>query len=678
METEVNSLIEVLMEAAQTYYQGTEEIMTDEEYDDKVEYLRNLAGINSDLLEDERVQSLLEYDVAAGSTPEGETVQHDIPMKSLKKANSMDDVAAYHDTSVENGALGHKIQAKLDGLALEIKCANYKPVRAATRGDGIYGDDISYLIGHKQIKILGLPDRLVEMENCEVRGELMMTNSQFKRANEARFAAGEEPFKNSRNGIVGVVRNGKLGLAYNVELTYVVYSLIVDGEYIDLSSSKMAHESFITIDEITKREWLAAGETSSLSVNTEFAKLAILINRFGELRDKFDIPTDGAVIKPLNESEMNAKMGETGHHPKAFIAFKYPSEKRATRIIRFEDSIGKTGKLTPTIVVEPVEVSGTVIQRVSGHNYGYLYERNMRIGSTVLVTRANDVIPFISTVVDPGPNDLPEVPTVCQSCGTDLVEESISTIKCPNLSCKSRQYFLMRDATSKKGFNIDGLNNITLKALLDTGKIKDVSSLFSLESDDLKGLKVGVTDKGNVKKLGAKRADKMIKQIGVAKTSTPAFKMLVCLGFEGVAASSAKVLLERFGSIEGVINASEAELLDTPGFSTTRAEQILSFQDTAREIYDHMVSIGVVMDVGLGAKVEIDKYFTISGSVPSDFANRGEFVEYMETKGYGFQSSPNKKTNIVFGDENDTSSKIVKAKKLGIAIVSPEEYKTFL
>lgn len=686
MEKGINELIELLLKASQLYYQGSSTILTDEEYDDKLEYLRNLSNEDSSLLKDERVKDLLEGSVAGGSAPASteELITHNTPMLSLAKANSMNDVKSWYDKVVENGANGFGIQAKLDGFAIEARYKNKKGYEISTRGDGSVGENMSYLFNNPEVTIKGLPSSLKNIEECELRGELFARHTQFETFNSARKKATGEEFKNSRNGVVGVVKKAKGGLGYKAELTFVVYSLLVNGEYHDLTELYLNREEVITINELTKSEWIDSGEQGALTVKNDFGQLMNLINRFGAQRPTFDIPTDGAVIKPLNESQMYNKMGTTAHHPIAFIAFKYPSEKAPTTILDIELSVGKTGRVTPVAIVEPTDLNGTTISRITCHNFNWMYSKGIKIGSKVMITRANDVIPAITTVIDPGENDFIEIPTQCPECGSLLENDGEynppKTLKCVNISCPSRLFFSMRTATGKQGFDIDGLNNVGLLALCESSKIKDVASLFTLEAKDLEDLVIGETTSGNPRKFGKVRAKKIIKLIEKAKTETPAYKVMNTLGLDGLGPNTFKMLLAHFKTIENVLNATRQDLENVNGFGEVRIDNLLNDRKIAIQIYNELVEYGVKVDNGLVTdEIKLNgKSFAISGKVPSDFSNRQQFVDYMESQGWSFDSSPKKTTDILFGDENDTSSKITKAKKLGITIISPDEYKNEL
>lgn len=677
---EIEALIAELKKNADLYYQGEGSLLSDDEYDEKVAYLQTLTE-GTEYENKKEVKDILEGAVAAGTTPtkEDSLVTHKVPMLSLDKANSLTDVETWFNRVQKFGGKMFRVQAKLDGFAIEARYENKRLVEISTRGDGSVGEDLSYLINHKEIKIVGLPLFLNTIENCSLRGELFARHSQFDEINDNRFKAVGSKFENSRNGVVGVIKKGKNALGYKAEVTFCTYSYLLNDEYKDLDDLRVAHEDVVTINELSAYELQNTGENSSL-IAKDFTQLSDIITKFGEKRPEFDIPTDGAVIKPLEEAALNAIMGNTGHHPKAFIAFKYPSEKKPTKVIDIVFSVGKTGRVTPTAIVEPTLIAGTTVSRASCHNFDWLYKKGVRIGSTVMITKANDVIPAISSVLVVGDGDKPSLLKVCLECGEPLLIKDLKDVKCVNPTCPGVFFYKMRSATSKQGLDIDGLNNIGLQSLCESNLIKDVADLFTLTSSDLQDLPMGETTKGSVRTFGKKRAEKVVELIQHAKVSTPAYKLLNSIGFNGVGPSTAKLLLANFGSIEAIIKANFADLVAIPGVGEQRAKDLIEEQPTVKAIFDKMNKLGVIFDNGLAAQnsTEVKGHFSISGKVPEGFANRGAFTDYMATVGWVFDSSPKATTSILFGDENDTSSKVKKAKKLGIQIVNPDDYKTIL
>lgn len=670
---EIEKLIEDLVNAAQVYYQGTAPLMSDSDYDSKITYLRKLVINDSLYKSDPRVQKLLEGDVAGGSEPEGELVTHTSPMLSLGKSNSFEDIKNYVSSVVEKGNTGFTLQAKLDGYAISAIYKDGLLTQISTRGDGSIGQNMSYLIDNSEVTIKGLPKVLDTNDSLELRGELFLRNSQFNQANIARQNSIGGTFKNSRNAVVGITKKAEQGLGYHVELTFSVYTLLIDNVYTNLDYLHQTESNLILVDSLTVDEWTKNGGEGELSVNTDLSKIFDKINKFGELRPKFDIPTDGVVLKPYDEAYFYETMGHTVHHPLAFTAFKYPAITKDTKVLAIVTSVGKTGRLTPKAIIEPVNILGTTIQRVTCNNFNWLYEKNIRVGSVVSVGRSNDVIPKIMNVIIPGDTDLPKVPTECPECGTKLVssddETPAKTLKCPNANCPSRLFYLLKSVVGKQALDIDGLNNVYLKALIESGNVYNIESLFALDETKISKIVIGKTQKGNPKKLGKIRAKKIIEAIEDTRTHTPAYKMLNSLGFLNLGPATSKKLLSICGSIKAVLDLTPSQLENIDGFGDVKSEQFINQRESAKQLYKNLVARGVTMNKPEKVK-SLGKSFSITGIVPDGFSNRAEFVKHMESLGWKFDSTPNKDTDFMFGDKTSTSSKMKKALSLNIPIVT--------
>ena len=688
----IEGLINELLHAAQVYYQETNPIMSDSDYDAKIKYLRTLVSEKTEYKNDDRVNKLLEGDVAGGSEPDGNLISHTSPMLSLGKSNSIEDIKSYVDRLSNMGATGFTLQAKLDGYAISAVYHDGKLVQMSTRGDGNVGQDMSYLINNKEVTIVGLPKELNNPSDYELRGELFLRNSQFDKVNKARETSIGGTFKNSRNAVVGITKKAEQGLGYHAELTFSVYTLMVNNVYTNLDNLRKNEPELVVVDKLTEDDWIKQGGKGKLVVSTNIKDIFDKIDEFGSYRPSFDIPTDGVVLKPFDEAYFYETMGHTQHHPLAFTAYKYPAITKNTKIKSFILTIGKTGRLTPKAVIAPINILGTTIQNVTCNNFNWLYKNNIRINSVVAVGRANDVTPKIINLIIPGDEDLLKVPTKCPECGANLVYEDINEntdekcqhkisgvkfdrtnlppklIKCPNPKCPSRLFYFMRSVVGKQALDIDGLSNVFLSSLIDEGYITNVDSLFALNANEISKVKVGITDKGNPRKLGIVRARNLIKNINIARSSTPAYKMLNSLGFLNLGPSTSKILLDKFGSIINVLNADEQELTDVKGFSKIRIENFTSHQIDAKILYNKLLARGVVMNKP-SVKKRSGQSFSISGIVPDGFKNRNEFVNHMESLGWKYDTTPNKNTSIMFGDKYSTSSKIKKAKQFGIKII---------
>lgn len=684
MDKQTEELIVELQKAAQEYYHKESRTMTDEDYDNKIEYLRHLASEDDQLLEDKRVFDLLEGSVSGGTLPEvseSELVTHEIQMGSLAKAQNKNELKTYFDKTTAVGATGYKLQAKLDGVAIEVVYKNGYPVEMSTRGDGFVGQNVSYLINHEELAIVGIPSKLENLSNCSLRGELFVRYSQLESIEKNRKQAGiEKPFSLPRMAISGMITKAKDGLGYEAEATFCVYGAYNDnGDVMELDQDIAKEKDLVSVNSLTRKEYAEAGGEGKLICQANYDKMFDLIDRFAEVRDRLDIPTDGAVLRPLNESYVNKIMGSTSRAPLAFIAYKYPAETVTTKVVDMIYTTGKTGKITPKAVVERVLVDGSYIENATCHNFNWLHEKDIRIGSIVAINKANDIIPAIVTVIEKGDGNVIQPLTNCPSCGEELSGDGLDypkSLECTNIKCPSRVYFLMKGIVGKQGLDIDGLSNVSLDALCNTEKVKDVADFFKLTEDDLSELIIGETPKGKPKKLGKVRARKMIKRIESARTNTPAYKLLNTFGYLGFGSSICKVLLSEFKGIKEVVNATEEDLLKVDGFSEKRASVIVENRDRVNEVINKLEKENVILDNGLGSEPveKTGKKYCISGSVPKAFANRNDFVEYMDKLGHTFVSSVSKNTDVLFWDGVKNSSKVEKANKLNVQLRNPEDY----
>lgn len=675
----IDNLINELKQAAKAYYQGDVEIMTDHEYDTKIEYLENLVNYARLELTDEQKKSVDEIlgSVSAGSVPAGTVVYHDYPMLSLGKAKDYDELKKYHERLINNGAKGFSLQMKFDGLALSAKYESGKLTQLATRGDGVKGELLNHLINHGEVSIVGLPKEIEHNYDFELRGELYITDAQFEVINRARTKAVGEAFSNSRNAATGITKGSVKGLGYKAELTFTAYSAYHNGEQIGIDTIKN-NEGISKVAEVTKKEIERLStddlKLSSCEVNSiSFGELEKAVETFGKLREQFGIPTDGVVIKPINEIEMLNKMGYTSRHPIAYIAFKYPGAKSITVIEEITVSVGKTGRLTPQARVKPVEVDGVIITNLTCHNYSWLNEMGIREGATVAVTRANDVIPAIDTVIDKGLNAAIKTPTHCPECGELLHSDGTEfpkTLTCENQACPSRLLYYMKSIVGRNFLYIEGLGDVALEALVGQGILTSIIDLFNLDEKVLANVPTGKTPTGNIRLLGEGNAANIMKSIEQAKENTDSNKLLASLNFEGMGPNTAKRLITHFGGIEEVLKVNPQDLTQVNQAGENLVNSFIQNQARALSQLNELLELGVkINDPVTNENKESKGTFSVSGSVEG-FANRDNFVKHMEGLGWEFHKTPKKDTDVLFADPDGTSSKVKKAKDNGTRIIN--------
>ena len=683
--SEVTALIKELHEAAAKYYQSMDTSpLEDDEFDAKTDLLITFSedpDLEDLFAEGTPGWKLIGNDVSLGSTvTASEIITHRTPMLSLGKATNEQELHIFITRARKAGAKDFTLQAKLDGFALSVTYENGKITTLATRGTGTHGEDLKYLLSDPNLTIKGLPLTITSFALTEVRGELFFTADQFKNADAARFSLTGEHFKNSRNSVVGLMKKAKLGVDYPVEFTFSTYSVLIDNKPELLET--VAQDAFITVDTLTKNE----DPTLQLTNFQNDQELFAAVEAFGKARTTFSIPTDGVVIKPSNEAEMMTKMGVTSHHPSSQIAYKYPGETADTEVIDITVTVGKTGKLTPCAKVKPVLVAGTLIQNITMNNYNWVAIMDVRIGSLVRVHRANDVIPEIKHVLLNPTNTTPiTTPMTCPVCTTRLVYDKTDniyppkTLNCPNLECPSRDFFALKTAVSKNFLDIDGLSEVSLTWLNETGRVNDISDLYTLTLTELADSQLGLSKDGNPRRLGEKRAQNILNHIEASKT-LPLYRLLISLNIAGLGPTTAKLLIKNFTTLENIQTLTVNDIEPIEGLSTITATKIVTGLAYRKPLITKLQSYGVTFapDTTTAPTAQTrslaDISFAISGEVPPTFPNRTAWIDYIESQGGTFHSSPKATTTYIIGDPTAISSKTTKAITLGLTFLTPEEF----
>lgn len=684
-------LIDTLSEANEIYNQGNgDSPLTDAEFDSFLEELEDLSSQDAlaELFEPgTQGYLLLGNDPALGATVDadaGETVRHLAPMMSLAKAKNEAEVKAWVKRMEASGVENYKLQAKLDGFALSAVYKGGKLQHLATRGDGLVGENVSYLLSDPNATVLGLPKLTEEKGEFEVRGEVFFTDEQFEKVKESRFKASGETFKNSRNAVVGLMKKAKSGLAYPVEFTYCTYSMYKGGELQNLEAE--IHPGFITVQQITEEQ------TPGLSL-TDFSNVEELfsaVEEFGRMRQHFTIPTDGVVIKPTNENFMHGALGATSHHPVSQIAYKYPGETRITKVVNIVSTVGKTGKITPVAEIEPVTINENTLQFFTCSNYNWLVsQKDIRVGSTVKVGYAMDVIPEIKHVVANPSDSVPtEAPTTCPSCGSRLSASGdgipAPTLRCVSENCPEKVVSGIIASVGKTYLDIDGLSSSVIKNLYNIGRINDIGDLYTLSANELQDYVFGFNKKsGKEIKVGQKRAENIVKHLELSK-SHPLPRLLASLNVEGLGRTMSKRIVKVYLTLGEIRALSADDLVKVNGIQVVTAEKIVSGLAAKASLIDKMLENGVKFgeapeasegaEASAGGATLSGLSFSISGAVPEAFSNRSALVDYIEANGGEFHSSPKKDTSFMIGDPSDGSSKIKKALSLGLEIVTPQEF----
>lgn len=685
----VVKLIEELKEASRVYYLGVgETILTDEEFDAKQTYLETLrdGGNFVELFASgSDGEKVLDGEPLLGAVDDSDEVKvsHDYPMLSLSKAKKAAQLSSYLSKVREAGAEDFILQAKLDGVAISVKYVDGVLTQIATRGDGTVGDNVTYMETADSLTIVGMPSTISTSGNVEVRGEIFFTNEQFVKVNAARIAATGQAFENPRNSVSGLVKKAKSGLLFPVEMTFGAYSLVEDGHMSTINKFD-EDPNFETIGNITEKQ--AKGIALTGFKNDD--EIHDSIAKIGNIIDGFTVPVDGIVIKPANEGEMYEKMGLTSHHPVSQIAWKYPSEQGESVVTAITLTVGKAGKVTPIADIEPVRVDGSTISRASLHNFNLVATKDIRVGSKVIVEKANMIIPQIVAVIEnPDWTVKVEVPVFCPSCN-ELLEkqgdvEPPRTLLCVNNNCQSRDFFALKSAVGRTYLDIDGLSEATLTYLNDIGRVKNVSDIYELTLEELSEAELAENTSGTKIKLGEKRATNILNHIEKSKT-LPLERILPSLSIPTIGRRASKTLVKTFGTIDELLKASVNDFENIDGFGKIKAENVFNGLHDRQHVIEKMRKLGVTFGENDSEDVAVDSdstdvdlsgiSFAISGTVPQPFENRNAMVDFIEANGGEFHSAPKATTTYMIGEASGTSSKIKKAASLGVSFLNAEEF----
>lgn len=624
VNTDKDTVLNKIKQASEAYYNNQDLIMTDDEYDNLVSYAEKQGWLKSD-------DKVNDVDIKVK-----EEVYHAIPMLSLAKAKTEAELLSYFNRITRHTSRGFIVEPKLDGLALSIVYQDGDPIVCSTRGNGTWGEDVSYIINNEDLSIIGLNE--IKDFNGELRGELICSKTDLERNNKNRG----EDFSNERAAVSGILSKSKLGLGYSARLHFICY-------YIFDENGKQIYKDGINC--------ILSKYIFKRNVSYGFNTLMNTVNEANNWRREIDFPTDGVVIKPVELIDL----GTTAHHPIQYIAYKFPGEIKQSKVLGVDWGIGKTGRLTPVARIEPTEIDGVVIENVTMHNISWMKEKGVKIGSIVTITRANDVIPAIKDVIfNTEEQSEIEIPTTCPYCEGPVMPDG-KFIKCINENCKGLSKKRLLVYTSKQNLDIEGLSEALINSLPN---IEDIVDLLNIDYDTLKNIKYD----GEIS-LGEIRAKQIYDNIQKAKTNTDAYRWLSILDIPNVGPQTSKMLLEEFGTIEEIINRDNLDRLSrVQGMGPVAVKSFLNHYTRINQLWSRLKDLGITP---IYTNRDYKGTFCITGKVPQGFKNRNDYCKYLEMNGWKYIPSINKEVDYLITDDiNSNSSKIKKAKNLGINIVT--------
>ncbi|PTJ03293.1 NAD-dependent DNA ligase LigA [Staphylococcus simulans] len=586
-------------------------------------------------------------------------VRHDTPMLSLANAFNEEDLRRFDARVREHaGKVEYMCELKIDGLAVSLKYENGRFVQGLTRGDGTIGEDITENLR----TIRAIPLKIKKSLTFEVRGEAFMPKASFERLNKEKEEAGEQAFANPRNAAAGSLRQLDSKLAAKRRLSIFLYSV---NDFTNFHATSQS-EALDELDELGFKTNQNRKRESDIEGVLEYIKY------WTEKRQDLSYDIDGIVIK-VNDLEEQDELGYTQKSPRWAIAYKFPAEEVVTTLHDIELSVGRTGVVTPTAVLEPVRVAGTTVSRASLHNEDLIHEKDIRIGDSVVIKKAGDIIP---EVVRSLPDRRPEgtetyhMPTHCPSCGHELVRlDGEVALRCINPKCPAQLVEGMIHFVSRQAMNIDGLGTKLIMQLYDNEIIKDVADLYYLTKDDLLPLE----------RMGEKKADNLLNAIEASKENS--FEhLLFGLGIRHLGVKASQVIAERFDNMERLFEVTEEELLEIHDIGDKLATSLITYlnNEDIIALIDKLRAKNVNMKYkGIRtSEIESDSEFNgltvvLTGKLHN--MTRTEASKWLEAQGAKTTSSVTKNTDLVIAGE-DAGSKLTKAEKLGTEIWSEADF----
>ena len=655
VRSEYEELVKTLNYHAKRYYDEDAPEISDYDYDMMNNRLKDIEKAYPSVISPDSPS--LRVGWKAGK---GKTVKHNVPMLSLQDVFSREEVTDFVDSV--RAELGPDteflVETKIDGLSMALRYENGILTTAVTRGDGITeGEDVT----ENAVEIADVVRKMPHpIEYIEIRGEVYMTREAFETVNEAAEARGAKTFANPRNCAAGTLRQLDAGVTRERNLSLFIFNV-----------QETRGKTFKTHSE--GYEFLKQNGVKTIDMYFKCRtadEVWDAIQKIGESRSDLPYDIDGAVVK-LNSISDRERLGTTIKFPKWAIAYKYPPEEKETRLLEVEVNTGRTGRVTPVAVFEPISLCGTSVSRATLHNQDFIDEMEIGIGDTLIVYKSGEIIPKVKGVnKDKRPADWKpyKLPDVCPVCGHKLVREAdAADLKCVNLNCPGTIVNGILNFVSRDAMNIKGFGYELIKALVDGGYVRNVADIFSLKEkrEDLIENKV----------LGlAKNTDKLLAAIDAAVSEATAENVLSGLGIPNVGKATSRDLLKAFKTIDNIMDASVEDLSSVEGIALVSAEGIRGFMSDEgnralimrlKEAGLHFESTNVALsDVFAG------KTFVITGTLPS--MTRDEASKFIESNGGKVAGSVSGKTSYLVEGE-DAGSKAVKARELGITIISEEE-----
>ncbi|MGE5473065.1 MAG: NAD-dependent DNA ligase LigA [Ignavibacteriales bacterium] len=649
----VGQLREKLNYHSHKYYVEDNPEITDYEYDMLLRELKELEEKNPEIITPDSPTQR----VGGKPLSEFDAVIHKVQMQSLTDAFDKNELFEF-DKRIKNALnqeIEYIVEAKVDGLSVSLEYENGIFVRGSTRGDGSTGEDVTRNL--KTIKSIPLSIKNKNIK-LEVRGEVFISKESFLKLNEEREALQQPLFANPRNAAAGSLRQLDSAITASRKLDIFVFNIQnVDG--IEFNS----HEE--TIKFLKEMGF----KTVPISVLCSSIDNAIEeVERIGEKRGDLPYEIDGAVIK-VNSLAQRGMLGSTTKVPRWAIAYKYPPEKQQTLIKDIIVQVGRTGALTPTAVLEPIRLAGSVVGRATLHNIDYIRLKDIKIGDNVWVQKAGDIIPEVVEVIKDkrtGSETDFKMPEICPVCGAPAVrEEGEAAVRCTGIECPAQLFRSIVHFASRDAMNIDGLGPAIIEQLLETGRIRSIADLYFLKEDDVE----------TMERMGKKSAQNLINAIQKTKNNS-LDRLIFGFGIRFIGLKAARMLAESFDSLDEIMESNMEELLNLNEFGGKMAESVVKFfaQEQSKHTINKLKKAGVNTK-GVKKEIKDNRFegltFVLTGTL--DNFTRQQAEEIIGSFGGKVSGSVSKKTSFVLAGE-EAGSKLTKAQELGIIILSEQEF----
>lgn len=654
-EDRINELKPKIEYYTRKYYED-EQVISDFEFDMLMKELKQLEADYPELITpDSPTQKVGTSPIKKGF----KKVTHRVPLQSLQDVFSFEEVREF-DTRMQklaseyNLPLDYVVETKIDGLSTALEYKDGIFIRGATRGNGTVGEDVTENL--KTVRTI--PHKLKEPINITVRGEIFIGKKEFDELNESRLADEEERFANARNAAAGSLRQLDSKITAGRPLDIYIFNI----QEIENKEIMTHYEGLKYLQELG----FNVNPVRILCKNID--EVLEAIKKIGEDRENLSFGIDGAVVK-VNNLELREKIGTTFKTPKWAVAYKYPPEKKETKVIDIICQVGRTGAITPMAILDTVNVAGSNISKTTLHNEDFIKEKDIRIGDNVVIQKAGDVIPEIVEVVKSkrtGEEKIFKMPRTCPVCGAQAVrEEGEAVVRCIGIECPAKLYRSIIHFASKEAMDIKGLGDAIIEELIERKLISNISDLYNLTLEDI----------ATLKKNGKKFAQNLINSIEESK-NRELHRVITSLGIRHVGVKLAKSLAKEYKSMDNLIEASLEELESKQDVGEITAESIYHFfkQEQSIDLINKLKQAGVNMtlkqELGTDNRFE-GKVFVLTGSLEK--YSRDEASQVIEKLGGKTSSSVSKKTDYVLAGE-DAGSKLKKAQELGVKIITEIEF----